>query len=427
MMADVRGFPGLHYNPAKINNLADVISPPYDVISPEHRTEYLRKNSWNIVHLTLPEGQDPYENARKLFEQWLAEEVLVQDQESSMYYYHQTFQTPEGGSKTRKGFFTIVRIENFEKKIVLPHEATLFAPKEDRLNLLRATRANLEPILSLYSDPEQRIDALLEPLTDAPPRSKVEDEFGNSHSIWAIKDPAMISELQELMKENWVLIADGHHRYESCLMYRDEMGKENQDPEAPFHFMLMMLANIHQPGIHVLPYNRGIKNLPKFEPRDVLKKAGNFFDIHEFEEQDQARLALKKEGSETTAFLALLQNQRSYYLFRLKPHAKIAQFYPANTTNVVQRLDVNILHKVFIQGILSISEEEIQNQKYLKYYKDTKEEMKDFEAGRLQIAFFLNPTRVDQVVEVSRAGEKMPQKSTFFYPKLMSGFVLYKH
>lgn len=426
-MADVRGFRGLHYNPVKVINLADVISPPYDVISPEQRTHYMRKSPWNIVHLTLPEGEQPYENASRLFRSWLEDEVLLQDQDPDMYYYHQTFTTPDGEEKTRKGFFTVIRIENFEKGIVLPHEATLFAPKEDRLNLLRACRANFEPILSLYSDPEHKTDAVLESLTEAPPRAKVVDEYGHTHSLWAVKDQDLVAQVQAIMRENWVLIADGHHRYESALMYRDEMSKENPDPEAPFHFTLMLLANIHQTGIHVLPYNRGITNLPKFEPREMLKKAAHFFEIHEFEDQEQASFALKKEGAETTAFLALLQNQRSYYLFRLKPNARISQFYPPETPEVVQRLDVNILHKVFIEGILSISEEEIQNQKYLKYYKDAKEEMKDFEAGRLQIAFFLNPTRVDQVVAVSKAGEKMPQKSTFFFPKLMSGFVIYKH
>jgi uncharacterized protein (DUF1015 family) len=426
-MADIRGFQGLHYNPARVNNLADVISPPYDVISPEQRAHFLQKNPHNIVRLTLPEGPDPYEEANRLLRSWIQEEVLIQDQEPSIYCYHQTFSTPDGEEKTRRGFLALIRIEDFEKGVILPHESTHAAPKEDRLKLLRSCRANLEPILSLYSDPDQKIDALLSPLTEAPPRARVEDEEGHTNELWAIKDQDLLPKVQELMRDRWVLIADGHHRYESYLMYRDEMAKQNPDPEAPFQFAMFYLANIDQPGIQVLPYNRGIFQIPDFQPKQILRKAAEFFDIHEFEERERALYALKKEGSGAIAFLALVQDHRSFYLFRLKPQVKLADFYPPKTPEVIQKLDVNVLHKVFINRILSISEADVEEQKHLKYYKDVKEEMKDFEAGRLQIAFFLNPTRVDQVVEVSKAGEKMPQKSTFFYPKLMSGFVLYSH
>lgn len=426
-MADVRGFRGIHYNTEKIHNVNEVISPPYDVISTEQKTGLLRGSPYNVVRLILPDGENPYRNAADTFHTWLEQGILVQDIDPAVYAYHQTYTTPEGEQKTRKGFLARIRLEDFSRGVVLPHEATLFAPKEDRLNLLRACHANFSPIFSLFSDPEQQIDMLLRPYTEQQPLIHAEDEGGWSNKLWRISDAETVQQVGELMKPRWALIADGHHRYESCLVYRDEMMREDSDPEAPFHFTLMFFCNLEQPGLTVLPYNRGILHLPEFRPEIILKKARHFFEIHEFEDQEQAELALKMEAETSTAFLALLLGAKNPHLFRLKHDVKLRGFYPENTPEAVQRLDVNILHKLFLEQVLGISTQDVIDQKYLKYYKDHKEEMKDFLAGRLQIAFFMNPTRVAQVVEVSKAGQKMPQKSTFFYPKLMTGLVINKH
>ena len=229
------------------------------------------------------------------------------------------------------------------------------------------------------------------------------------------------------MKSRWILIADGHHRYESCMAYRDEMRKENSDPDASFQFTLMFLSNIDHPGITVLPYNRGILNLPKFEPGAILQRSKKYFEVREFEDREQALFSMKRAGSDGTAFLALMRDTRGVYLFKLKSTARLDDLFPPGIPAASRHLDVNILHRVFIQEILSISEEDIREQKFLKYYKDAKEELKDFDSGRLQLAFFMNPTRVEQVVEVSRSGGKMPQKSTFFYPKVMTGLVINSH
>jgi uncharacterized protein (DUF1015 family) len=426
-MADIRSLPGVHYNPAKIKSLADVVTPPYDVISSEQRAEYMAKSPWNVVRLILPEGDSPYENARETLQKWMEQQVLIQDPRPGMYAYHQTFQKPDGETKTRKGFLARVRIEDYEKKIVLPHEATLFAPKQDRLNLLRATKTNFCPIFGLYSDPELTVDQLLEEFTSGPPWATMVDDAGITNSLWCIPEEEVIQKIQKWMADQWILIADGHHRYESCIVYRNEMMRENPDPEAPFQFTLMFLTNIHHPGITVLPYNRGVQNLTNFNAAAVLQTAKKFFDIKEFEHREQALFSMKIAGAETTAFLALLHDTRGVYLFKLKSQSNWKEFFPPEMPDVVKSLDLNVLHRLFIQEILSISEEDVREQKYLKYYKDVKDEMKDFDSGRLQIAFFLNPTRVEQVVEVSKTGEKMPQKSTFFYPKVMTGFVMNRH
>jgi uncharacterized protein (DUF1015 family) len=426
-MADVRGFRGIHYDTEKIHNADEVISPPYDVISPEQKAGYLRNSPYNVVRLILPEGENPYRNAAETFHTWIEQGILVQDLDPAVYSYHQTYTTPEGDQKTRKGFLARIRLEDFSRGIVLPHEATLFAPKEDRLNLLRACRANFSPIFSLYSDPEQQIDTLLRPFTEQRPLIHAEDAGGWINKLWRISDPETVQQVGEMMKSRWVLIADGHHRYESCLVYRDEMMREDNDSEAPFHFTLMFFCNLEQPGLTVLPYNRGVLHLPEFRPESVLKKARHFFEIHEFEDQEMAEMALKREGKTHIAFLGLLLGDRNPHLFRLKTDVKLRGFYPENTPEAVQRLDVNVLHRIFLEQVLRISAQDVIEQKYLKYYKDPKEEMKDFLAGRLQIAFFLNPTRVSQVVEVSQTGYKMPQKSTFFYPKVMTGLVINKH
>jgi uncharacterized protein (DUF1015 family) len=426
-MAEIRPFRGLCYNLAKIDQLADVIAPPYDVISPEQKKELQRRSPYNIVNLILPEGDHPYENANTTLEQWIREQVLRPDPAPSIYCYDQTFRTPEGEEKTRKGFLARIRLVNFEESIVLPHEATLSAPKEDRLLLLRSCKTNFSPIFSLYSDPEQKIEKLLDSFTRMPPRARTKDADGITNCFWPISDADVISQVADLMKDHWVLIADGHHRYESCLLYRDEMATKIQNPEASFHFTLMYFCNINQPGITVLPYNRAVFNLASFDADAILRKAAEYFSVETVHDANEAHAALKQAGKQNTAFLARFSSKSDFLLFRLKPGVDMGKFYPQDTPAAVTSLDVNVLHKIFLGEILSISEEDIRNQKYLKYYKNAQDELKDFQEGRLQIAFFLNPTRVEQVVDVSKAGRKMPQKSTFFYPKLMTGFVLNKH
>ena len=425
-MAEIRGFPGLGYNPAKISDLSKVISLPYDVISPEHRREYIDQSPYNVVRLILPEGTDPYQEANKLTKEWIEKGILIQDQEPSIYIYQQSFKTSEGEEKTRTGFLARIRIENFEKGIVLPHEATLFAPKEDRLKLLQACRINFSPIFSLYSDPQHEIDSILTPFASAPPRFSITDENGVLNRFWAIRDHAAIQKVQQIMKDHWVLIADGHHRYESCMVYRDQKSRENQDTEAAHNFTLMYFANIHQPGISISPYNRAIYNLPSFNADDVLQKAKSYFEVQNFDEPDRA-LQTMREFQPSTAFSAFFNGKKGAFVFRLKQDFDLASLYPPDTSDVVRSLDVNVLHKLFLEHILGISEEDVKKQTYLKYYKDINEERRDFDSGKLQIAFFLNPTRVQQVVDAAKAGEKMPQKSTYFYPKLMTGFVMNKH
>ncbi len=426
-MPEICAFRGLHYNPAKVPNPADVVTPPYDVISPLQRQEFLNKSPWNVVRLILPEGENPYETANRTLHSWIGQEILIREPDPAIYVIHQKFRMPDGSEKTRQGFTALIRLADLDRGIVLPHESTLSAPKEDRLNLLRACKTNFSPIFGLYSDPEQRIESVLAAYPATKPDVVVVDDGGIVNSMWRVSEKQVTDRICQIMKPHWVLIADGHHRYESCLLYRDEMAKQNPDPNAPFQFTMMFFTNIHHPGIAILPYNRGVCQLPGFDPSAFLKKASAYFEITEFRERDAAELALKSEGSKTTVFLARLQGMNQHVLFRLLPQVRLQDFYPEGTPEVVQRLDVNILHKIVIQNVLAISEEEVRRQTYLKYYKDATEEWNDLESGKLQIAFFLNATRVEQVVDVSRAGGRMPQKSTFFYPKLMTGFVMNQH
>ncbi|MCI0412383.1 DUF1015 domain-containing protein [bacterium] len=426
-MAEIRAFQGLCYNPAKIEQISDVIAPPYDVISPEQKEQLLQRSPYNIVRLILPDGEEPYRNANRIVQSWMQQQVLLPDAAPSIYCYHQTFKTPEGEERTRKGFLALIRLVDWDQGVVLPHEATLSAPKEDRLMLLRACKINFSPIFSLYSDPELKADKLLEPFTSTPPRTKAQDPDGILNTFWAISDRDTVEKVQSIMSEHWVLIADGHHRYESCLLYRNERSREDKNPDAPFHFTLMFFCNINQPGITVLPYNRAVLSLPTFDPEAILRKASGYFSIQSFGDSRIAFAELKVAGRERTAFLARFAGTPGWKLFSLMPGTKLESYYAPETPRTVQNLDVNVLHKIFLGAILSISDEDIRNQTYLKYYKNAEEEQKDFERGKLQIAFFLNPTRVDQVIEVSKAGKKMPQKSTFFYPKLMTGFVMNKH
>ena len=425
-MAEIRAFRGYCYNSAKIDQLADVIAPPYDVISPEKKKELQAHSPHNIVRLILPEGEDPYQNASAMLQEWIAQQILSQDPEPSIYCYHQTFRTPGGEEKTRKGFLALIRLVDFDEGVVLPHEATLSAPKEDRLQLLRTTKTNFCPIFSLYSDPDLVVEKVLEPFTSMPPRAKATDPDGVTNTFWAVFDREAVEKVQSVMKPHWVLIADGHHRYEASLLYRNERSRNDRNPDAPFHFALMFFCNINQPGITVLPYNRAVINLPDFNSEEILKKASRYFEIETFNDPVQAQQKLKAAGVDTTAFLTRFAGSNHLYLLSLKKDVALGSFYPEEAPESVQRLDVNVLHKIFLEEILSISEDDIRNQKYLKYYKSASDEQKDFDAGKLQIAFFLNPTKVEQVVEVSRAGRKMPQKSTFFYPKVLSGFVLNK-
>jgi uncharacterized protein (DUF1015 family) len=423
-MADVRAFRGVCYNSAKIERLADVITPPYDVISPDQKKQFLERSPYNIVRLILPDGENPYSQSAQLQKQWTEEKILSSDPDPGIYCYHQTFRTPEGEQKTRKGFLALIRLVDFNEGVVLPHEATLSAPKEDRLQLLRYTRTNFCPIFSLYSDPDLKIDQLLEPFTSAPPRVQAVDSEGILNEFWPVYDPDIVAQIEALMKDHWVLIADGHHRYEACLLYRNERSSKDPAPDAPFRFTLMFFCNIDQPGITVLPYNRAVLNLPQYNLDEILGKASEYFNMQTYDDSATARNKLKEAGRTNTAFLASLEGTPSFYLFQLKKNVRLSSFFPPDTPEAVQKLDVNVLHKIFLETILSISEEDIRSQKYLKYYKNEQDEQTDFENRKIQIAFFLNPTRIDQVVEVSKAGRKMPQKSTYFYPKVMTGFVL---
>lgn len=424
-MADIRAFRGLRYNTEKISDFDLVISPPYDVISQKQREKLLSRSPWNIVRLILPDGKNPYENAHSTLQSWIHQGILRQDRDKSIYCYHQTFQTPDG-ERTRKGFLARIRLEELDRGIVLPHESTLAAPKEDRLQLLRACRTNFSPIFSLYSDPSMAIEKHLEPFTAGPPAARAEID-GVHNSLWTVSDPEVIRNIEQFFRDHWVLIADGHHRYESCLQFRDEMSQSNPDPEAPFQFTLMYFSNLNHPGITVLPYNRGVLNLEHFQPQKILQASSAYFEIREIEDDGTAEVELKVAGKKGNAFLVRFAENPICHLFQLKSETDLSRFYPAGTPEAIQKLDVNILHKIVLEQILAFTEEDIRSQKYLRYYKNSEEERNDLDQGNIQIGFFLNPTRVEQVVEVSKAGRKMPQKSTFFYPKLMTGIVLNQH
>ena len=431
-MADIHPLRALRYDLQRVS-AAQVVTQPYDKITPAMQERYYSASPYNLVRIILGRREPPdnagnnvYTRAAAYARQWRAEGILRQDPSPSLYAYSQTFTAPSGSKFERLGFIALGRVEDYSAKVVFRHEQTLSKPKADRLDLLRATRAHYEQLFLLYEDSGE-IDSLLRPRPNAAPTIDVADEYSVAHRVWQISDPSIISSVQEKMRDKKLVIADGHHRYETALNFRDECraaASGGSDSKAPYEFVMMTFVNTNDPGLLVLPTHRVVHSLASFSPDDFQKSSGRYFAVEEIDpaiDANRATALLRERGHAGTVLLAVTAN-RAFLLH--SPKSANAQFF-AGLSPRQQALDVVQLHKVLLEGVLKLSEESIRNQQNLSYLREASEALDQVRKGAANIAFLMNPCPVSQVRDIALAGDVMPQKSTDFYPKLLSGLAAY--
>jgi uncharacterized protein (DUF1015 family) len=422
-MVKIAGFRGLLYNQSKISSMADVITPPYDVISEQEQRQYRLRSEYNIVRLILNTEDNPNEAAAKLFRTWQGGRVLLRDGDSTIYVYQQEFKI-KSKIMTRTGFIAASYLEDFGgKSKVHAHEFTLTKPKEGRLNLMRACAANFSPIFYLYEDEDKKVAAIMKVISRELPAIKVKDEKGVLHKLWRLPS-SMAHRLITAMKDKEVFIADGHHRYEAALNYKKEREKadEGKPGTHPYDYVMSMFVAADDPGLVIFPTHRML-HVPDFEQGEFLQKMSRIFELEEVNDLPSMLKAMEA-NKDKTAFGAYCGG--IYYVFVLKPATSADTLIKEKKPLAWKSLDVTILQKVIIEKILGVSAEMVANEQGFAYTRDEENAVKMVDGGTYSIALFLNATRIEQVIEVANAGERMPQKSTYFYPKLITGLVINK-
>jgi uncharacterized protein (DUF1015 family) len=430
-MARILPFPALRYNPARVR-LAEVVTQPYDKITAEMQERYYAASPYNLVRIILGKrepgdnGQTAYTRAAAAFSQWRQEAILLQDPDPMLYAYAQEFAVPHSpqNSVERRGFIALGQLEPYSTGVVFRHEQTHSGPKTDRLNLLRATRAHFGQLFMLYNDPAGEIDDALAKVARYPAEVEVYDEYDVRHRLWPI--PGMVDFIRRRMENTKLIIADGHHRYETALNYQRE--RRDADPAAPppgeaaYDHVMMTFINMYAEGLVILPTHRVIAGLESFQEGQFLESARVFFDVEPVEVSDAAQAAriLREAGKDRTALVAVTGS--GSHLLRARP-AEVNQTLEQLSAH--QRgLDVVILHRLGLELALGITEEAIREQRYISYLRDGGEAIARVRSGA-NVAFLMNPVRMEQVRDTAFAGEVLPQKSTDFYPKLLSGLAIY--
>jgi len=411
-MAEIQPLRAVHYDVGAAGPLDRLTAPPYDVIDPELRRELVARNPHNVVEIDLPVGDDPYGHAGELWERWQADGILRRDPEPALWALEQTYTAPGGGRHTRRGFFARVRVTDYGPGLVRPHERTHPAAKQDRLELMRATRANLSPIFSLYRDPEAAAWSALAPALDGEPWGEVTDDDSTTHRMWRIGDPAVIDAVRAALADRELLIADGHHRYETARTYADEVGGEGDH-----RYVLMCLVSMSDPGLTVFPTHRLVGRLGD-ERRARLEEELE----RDFEVAEVAPDAVVPEGNGDRPTYGFLDQRGRTLRLRLGSPEAVERALAGHSPSY-RSLDTAVLEKLVLEDALGLTEDDISHQRGLAYARDLGQARELLESGDYELAFLLRPTPIEQVEAVAEAGETMPPKSTYFYPKLLSGLL----
>ena len=432
-MADVQPLRGIHYNSDVVGNLAEVVTPPYDVISEEAQARYYGRSPYNIIRLEL--GLDEpgdttlnnrYTRAASTYAQWRAHSILRQDAVPCYYFYQQIF-TYNGKTYTRTSLLARVRLEPWSARVVLPHEHTMAKPKDDRLKLLRACVTNLSPIMSLYDDPQGRIRRLLTSYA-AKAEVQITDEVNEDHHLHPITDEEQIALIQDFFSERQLYIADGHHRYETTLNYREEVQtmRHQRDPDDAANFVLMALIDLDDPGLLVLPTHRLLSGLSQ----DALNTLTNqqlaqYFTIHQpgkaRDSQEAILERLAQVGASEPSFI--FSTARQTWVLSLNDAGK-AHMKESGHSDAWNKLDIAVAHTLLLEALPGLRPEDMAVGTHIRYTRDAQEALEAVRKGEAQAALLLNATRVRQICEVAEADDRMPQKSTYFYPKLITGLVM---
>jgi uncharacterized protein (DUF1015 family) len=413
-MADVQPLRALHYDQAVAGPLQNLVAPPYDVIDPQQREELAGRSPHNAVRIDLPDGDDPYANAAELLDEWQADGAVVRDDTPAIWALTQDYTGPDGKAKTRRGFFARVRVEDYGPGRIRPHERTHPGPKEDRLNLTRATKANLSPIFSLYSDPEAKAWAALEPFTRAEPYGEATDEDGTHNRLWRIDDPDAIAAVQDATRDAELLIADGHHRYETARVYADEIGGEGEH-----RYALMNLVAMQDEGLTVFPTHRLVKDTSSETQEALADALRENFDVAPLDSTHELPPPLGDGPLELGYIDSHFQQP---FRLRLKDQA-IADEVLSDFPEPYRRLDTAVLESLLLKGPLGLTDDDIDHQHGLTYSRTDDEAVRLVADKEVDLAFFLRPNPVSQVQEIAATGVNMPPKSTYFFPKVPTGLL----
>ena len=435
--ARIEPLRGLLYDRRTVRDLARVLAPPYDVISEVQQRDLYERSPYNVVRLELGRDADRYASAQATLREWIERGVLRRAEQPSIFLYTQRFQV-EGRKFVRSGFVVRFRLEDFARGRVLPHEKTFPAPKEDRLKLLAATRTNISSIFGLYSGSNLELDRLRAEVMSRAPLIEADDSLGIRNELRAIAAPDEIATVQNALESPQVLIADGHHRYETSLNFRDECRTQAgmANPDAPYERSMMTFINTRSEGLTILPTHRVVANLRDFSWSLVRRYLEPWFTTEvlsfrnpnqrlEAQEKVLKHLADGQRRRAIAAYPAADAASRAFYVLTLRPEANLAQILPG-LSPLQRELDVVLLHQGILEPALGITPHAVSSEANLTYEREAAAALEAVDRGDAQVAFLLNPVEVDLVMKVATAGEVMPQKSTDFYPKLLSGITMYR-
>ncbi len=418
-MVKIAAFKGIRYNPEKVS-FRNVITPPYDVISSEEQNKLYQKSDYNLIRLEYgsdypddDKNNNRYTRAAQTFSEWLESDVFVQEKSPVYYWYEQQYNW-KGTTYTREGLIATLRVEPYEDGNVLPHEETLSKPKEDRLQLLQHCRANFSPIFGLYPDPQRKVENECAQVKEKQPIIDFTDQDNQRHRIWILENTDIHQRLEEIF-ESWpVFLADGHHRYETALHFSQMMGA---DAPENYHHVLIFLFNFYSPGLLILPTHRAIKGLSNFNAHDFLSKLERYFTVKNYGPSQKENLS---------GFIEDIKGKsHDRYIIGLCISGNFYQLY-LNNKEEEARHDVDILQKYVLENTLNITSDEQREGELILYTRSEEEALRLVNEGEAQASFFLNPSSIEQVMATAQEGQRLPQKSTYFYPKLVSGLLLNK-
>lgn len=414
----------MRYNTFLAGKIGELCCPPYDIISEEERLGYIAENEYNVIRLELPkEGGDVYKTAGEVLDMWRNTGVLVHEIKPAVYIYEEEFNAYNKRSSV-KGIIVRVKVEEFSKGVILPHEFTLSKAKADRFNLMKATNCNFSQIYALYMDEEHTTLKTIDRLSDRKPDQKFTDSDHVTHKLWIITDEKVIEKLVNDFADRKLYIADGHHRYETALNYRNYCRENGISKEGdPQDYQMMYLVDMQHPGLVVFPTHRMVRDLESFDKDEVLKGCEEYFDIKKFTSVGNINSELSKQYKHGKKAFGFYCGKGEWYLLVLKDIEVMADVLP-DLSEASQQLDVSVLHSLILEKTMGIDKENMANQINLTYTKFFEEAIMKVDKGEFQCSFILNPTRVTEIRDVAAAGEKMPQKSTYFYPKMITGMVM---
>ena len=438
-MAEVIPFKGILYNTRKIHNLADVVAPPFDVISEQEQIQFHERHPQNIIRLTLGKitendtsSDNRYTRAAECLNRWFSDDIVLLDAEPAFYLTSMEFLF-EGNRVTRYGLIALIRLEPFEKGIILPHEKTFSKVKSERLELMKTCHANFSPIFSLFSDEENRIgNKLMHVVHDKSADIVFTDKTEQKHKLWRITDSSVNRYISDTLKDKKIFIADGHHRYETALNYRDWLSgrTSNFNGNHPANYVMMYLCSMEDPGLIILPAHRMLNEVPVEKRESLIHKAKDYFDIitlHYNDDQHKENLSqfisILKSNASKHCIGVCMKDHPELYLLILKPGV-MENIFGGELPEVIRNIDVTVLTRLIFMELLGFDQARLDDEKLIAYSSIAEDAVNAVSAGKHDMAFILNPTTIQQVRNIANAGLIMPRKATYFFPKVITGQVM---